>query len=135
MIRFISKCSTLKNVCFWELATDIYIRIIVKSYSLIIGNGYSDRSRAPNPISFLQEPYFRWWRSPVFSGFKSSLLPDGPLYSHILNCYYIIVLWVLNKYVWYIKFCLFCNGSICFICRIISLLTCKVIAVFWFVMD
>ena len=59
LIRFILKCSTLKNVRFWELATDIYIRIIVKSYSLIIGNGYSDRSRAPDPVSFLQEPYFR----------------------------------------------------------------------------
>ena len=48
----------IKNVRFWELATDIYIRIIMKSYSLIIGNGYSDRSRAPGPVSFLQEPYF-----------------------------------------------------------------------------
>ena len=47
---FIIKNSTLKNVRFWEPATDIYIRIIVKSYSLIIGNGYSDRSRAPIPF-------------------------------------------------------------------------------------
>ena len=52
------KCSTLKHVRFWELATDIHIRIIMKSYSLIIGNGFSDRSRAPDPVSFLQEPYF-----------------------------------------------------------------------------
>ena len=28
LICFILKCSTLKNVCFWELATDIYIQII-----------------------------------------------------------------------------------------------------------
>ena len=53
------KCLTLKNVRFLKLATDIYIWIFVKSYCLIIGNGYSDRSRAPDPVTFLQESYFR----------------------------------------------------------------------------
>ena len=133
MIRFILKCSTLKNVNFLKLATAIYTRIFAKSYSLIIGNGYSNRFQAADHVLFLQEPYFRWWRSPVFARFRSRLLLDGSLYSHVLNCCYIFVLiWVLNKYIWYIKFCLFCNEIICFICHIVSLLTCKVIAVFWF---
>ena len=35
---------------FLEIGNGIYIWIIVKSYSLIIGNGYSDRSQATDPF-------------------------------------------------------------------------------------
>ena len=93
IVLFYIKILDIKKCPFLKISNRYLYPDYCEIYSLIIGNGYSDRSRTPHPISFLQESYFRWWWLPVFSGFKSSILPDGPLYFHVFKCRYIIVLY------------------------------------------